>query len=212
MYAAFSEERRMQPFQRVHDIAVPIAAANVNTDQIIPARFLRKQRAEGFGHYLFHDMRFDAASEPPHEHADFPLNQPLFRDAKILVAGPNFGCGSSREMAVWAIADYGIRAVIAPGFADIFFNNCVRNGVLCVVLARDIVEKLLTLLASGPGTRIDIDLERQTVTAVHETYAFDVDAFNKKCLLQGIDGIDYTLRFSDKIAAFEARTKGDARP
>src|ERR1700761_4248198 len=126
----------MQPFSRVEAVALPIADSNVNTDQIIPARFLRKQRADGFGQYLFHDLRFD---EQDHERAEFALNRPAWRDAKIIVAGANFGCGSSREMAVWALPDYGLRPGLSTSFADIFFNNCVRNGVLCVVLPPEVV-------------------------------------------------------------------------
>jgi 3-isopropylmalate/(R)-2-methylmalate dehydratase small subunit len=192
----------MQPFLRVDAVALPIASSNVNTDQIIPARFLRKQRADGFGQYLFHDLRFD---DHEHERADFALNQPAYRDAQIIVAGPNFGCGSSREMAVWAIADYGIRAVIAASFGDIFFNNCVRNGVLCVVLPPDAVASLLVTLEDAPGAQLSIDLESQTVSSGDAAYRFDVDPFNRKCLLLGIDGIDYTLQFAERIAAFEAR-------
>ena len=193
----------MQPFLRVEAVALPIASSNVNTDQIIPARFLRKQRAEGFGQYLFHDLRFD---DHDNERADFALNQAAYRDAQIMVAGPNFGCGSSREMAVWAIADYGIRAVIAASFGDIFFNNCVRNGVLCLVLPPEVVAGLLAMLEDAPGTTLSIDLERQIVGTRDADSRFEVDPFNRKCLLLGIDGVDYTLQFADRIAAFEART------
>jgi 3-isopropylmalate/(R)-2-methylmalate dehydratase small subunit len=193
----------MQPFLRLDAVALPLPDANLNTDQIIPARYLRKQRADGFGQYLFHDLRFD---DDERERADFPLNRDAYRHAEAIVAGPNFGCGSSREMAVWAIADYGIRAVIASRFADIFFNNCVRNGVLCVVLPQDTVAALLTSLEKRPGTRLVVDLERQTVTdADGLVHSFEVDPFHRKCLLEGLDGIDYTLRFSDRIAEFEAR-------
>jgi len=193
----------MQPFVRLDAIALPMAASNVNTDQIIPARFLRKQRADGFAQYLFHDLRFDEADK---EIAGFALNQGPYRGAGIIVARKNFGCGSSREMAVWAIADYGIRAVIAPSFGDIFFNNCVRNGVLCVVLPEAAVEGMLVLLDAQPGATLSVDLERQVVHAGSaEDYAFDVDPFNRKCLLQGLDSVDYTLQFTDRIAEYEAR-------
>jgi 3-isopropylmalate/(R)-2-methylmalate dehydratase small subunit len=121
------------------------------------------------------------------------------------VAGANFGCGSSREMAVWALADYGIRAVISSSFADIFFNNCVRNGVLCVVLPHDVVASLLVALEDEPGMPLSIDLERQLVSTREASYHFEMDPFNRKCLLLGLDGIDYTLRFADRIAEFEAR-------
>jgi 3-isopropylmalate/(R)-2-methylmalate dehydratase small subunit len=193
----------MQPFVRLDAIALPMAASNINTDQIIPARFLRKQRADGFGQYLFHDLRFDESGA---EMAGFALNQAPYRAAGIIVARKNFGCGSSREMAVWAIADYGIRAVIAPSFGDIFFNNCVRNGLLCVVLAEAAVEGMLALLDAQPGAMFSVDLERQVVHAGSAgDYAFDVDPFNRKCLLQGLDSVDYTLQFADRIAEYEAR-------
>jgi 3-isopropylmalate/(R)-2-methylmalate dehydratase small subunit len=193
----------MLPFVRLDAIAVPLPQGNINTDLIIPARFLRKQRAEGFGQFLFNDLRFDEAGQ---EIAAFPLNHAPFRAAQMIVAGPNFGCGSSREMAVWALSDYGIRAIVAPSFGDIFFNNCVRNGLLCVVLDAHIVEDLLALLERAPGTTLTVDLAEQTVhSPTPASYPFAVDPFNKKCLLQGIDGVDYTLQFADQIAAFEAR-------
>jgi len=195
----------MLPFLRVDAVSVPLPQGNINTDLIIPARFLRKQRAEGFGEFLFNDLRFDEADQ---EISAFPLNQAAFRPAQIIVAGPNFGCGSSREMAVWALSDFGIRAIIAPSFGDIFFNNCVRNGLLCVVLEAPIVEDLLALLERAPGTTLTVDLDAQTVNSpTPASYPFAVDPFTKKCLLQGIDGVDYTLQFADQIAAFEARQK-----
>ncbi|WP_158902177.1 3-isopropylmalate dehydratase small subunit [Burkholderia sp. L27(2015)] len=196
----------MQPFLRLEAVALPLPASDVNTDQIIPARFLRKQRAGGFGQYLFHDVRFD---DHERERPEFVLNQTPYRGAKILVAGPNFGCGSSREMAVWALADYGVRALIASRFADIFYNNCFRNGVLPVVLPEEAVHALLELLRQTPGSMVQVDLESQQVTAgphhCRHRYRFEIDAFNKKCLLQGIDEIGYTLGFADQIAAYERR-------
>lgn len=193
----------MQAFVQLDAVALPIAASNVNTDQIIPARFLRKQRADGFGQYLFNDLRFD---ENGREISDFPLNQEAYRSPGAIVARKNFGCGSSREMAVWAIADFGVRAIVAPSFADIFFNNCVRNGILCVVLPEQDVEDILVQLEAKPGTKLHIDLEAQTLKVGEgSAYHFPTDPFNKKCLLQGIDSIDYTLRFADRIAEYEAR-------
>lgn len=193
----------MQAFVQLDAVALPITASNVNTDQIIPARFLRKQRADGFGQYLFNDLRFD---ENGQEIADFPLNQEAYRASGAIVARKNFGCGSSREMAVWAIADFGVRAIVAPSFADIFFNNCVRNGILCVVLPETDVEDILAKLEAQPGTQLHIDLQAQTLkVGGGRTYSFPTDPFNKKCLLQGIDSIDYTLRFADRIAEYEAR-------
>lgn len=200
----------MQTFVHLDAVAMPLPKANVNTDEVIPARFLRKQRADGFGAYLFHDLRFD---EQEREIADFPLNQPAYRAPGIIVARKNFGCGSSREMAVWAIADFGVRALVAPSFADIFFNNCVRNGVLCVVLPEAQVETLLAALQAHPGTQLKIDLAAQVLTAPDgQEYAFPVDAFHKKCLLQGIDSIDYTLRLADRIADYEARAASADAP
>jgi len=196
----------MEPFLRLEAVALPLPVSDVNTDQIIPARFLRKQRAGGFGQYLFHDIRFD---DDGRERPEFVLNQAPYRGAKIIVAGSNFGCGSSREMAVWALADYGVRALIASRFADIFYNNCFRNGVLPVVLPEAAVHALLALLQQAPGSTVQIDLEGQRVTAESEQdrhqYRFEIDAFNKKCLLQGIDEIGYTLGFADQIAAYERR-------
>ncbi|MFJ9533933.1 3-isopropylmalate dehydratase small subunit [Herbaspirillum sp. NPDC101396] len=193
----------MQAFIHLDAVALPVAASNVNTDQIIPARFLRKQRADGFGQYLFHDLRF---GEDGRELAEFPMNQDVYRAPGVIVARKNFGCGSSREMAVWAISDFGVRAIVAPSFADIFFNNCVRNGILCVVLPEQDVEDILALLEAQPGTRLQLDLEGQKLVVENGgQYSFPVDPFNKKCLLQGLDSIDYTLRFADRIAEYEAR-------
>ena len=193
----------MQAFIHLDAVALPVAASNVNTDQIIPARFLRKQRADGFGQYLFHDLRFD---EDGRELMQFAMNQEAYHAPGVIVARKNFGCGSSREMAVWAIADFGVRAVVAPSFADIFFNNCVRNGILCVVLPEQDVEDILALLEAQPGTRLQLDLDGQKLVVENGgQYSFSVDPFNKKCLLQGLDSIDYTLRFADRIAEYEAR-------
>lgn len=192
----------MQPFVHLRAPAMPLPVANINTDQVIPARFLRKQRADGFGQYLFHDLRYD---EQGREIAEFALNQAPYRQPGIIVSRKNFGCGSSREMAVWAIADAGVRALVAPSFADIFFNNCVRNGVLCVVLPESQVEAILSSLQASPGAALAIDLQEQVLTdAAGAGHPFPVDPFHKKCLLQGIDSIDYTLRLADRIAAYEA--------
>jgi len=151
---------------------------NIDTDQIIPARFLQKPRKGGFGQYLFHDLAEDPG---------FILNQPAYRDAQVLVAGKNFGCGSSRENAVWALFDYGFRVVIAPSFGDIFFNNCLKNGLLPIVLDTPL------------GEKVKVDLESQTVNGHH----FEIDPFAKHCLLNGIDELDYTLSLMKEITAFE---------
>jgi 3-isopropylmalate/(R)-2-methylmalate dehydratase small subunit len=192
----------MKPFVSMEGIAMPMPSADVNTDQIIPARFLRKQRADGFGQYLFNDLRFD---EEGSEQPDFVLNQPAYRHAQIIVAGDNFGCGSSREMAVWAIADYGFRALIAPSFADIFYNNCIRNGLLPISLPAAAVAALIEGVLINPARTIRIDLQAQLVSSGAERHPFDIDPFHKKCLIQGIDGLDYTLRLADRIAEYERR-------
>jgi 3-isopropylmalate/(R)-2-methylmalate dehydratase small subunit len=191
----------VEPFQHLDAVAAPIAMANVDTDQIIPARFLWRKRHEGFGHLLFHDLRFDdAGGEKP----DFVLNVPAYRAARTLVAERNFGCGSSREAAVWSLYDYGIRAVIAPSFGDIFFNNSFQNGLLPVVLPDERVAALRESLQEGPGAHIAIDLAAQTVTGPRgQRDTFAIDPFRKECLIAGTDDIAFTLRLGGEIAAFE---------
>jgi len=193
----------MEKFQKLDTIAVPMAAPNVDTDQIVPARFLRKPRNAGYGGFLFHDLRFDdAGAEKP----GFVLNQPAYRGARILVAEKNFGCGSSREHAVYALWDYGFRAVIAPSFGDIFFNNCFKNGLLPIVLPAAQVAALQAELAQQPGAHLTVDLDRQELTAPSgNVHGFEVDAFRKQCLLQGLDEIAFTLGHDADIAAFERR-------
>jgi 3-isopropylmalate/(R)-2-methylmalate dehydratase small subunit len=191
----------MEPFAPLDAVAVPIAQPNVDTDQIIPARFLQKLRRNGFGQYLFHDLRFlsDGSENPA-----FILNQQPYRAARILVAEQNFGCGSSRENAVWALADYGFRLLIAPSFGDIFFSNCLKNGLLPVMLPPDVVADLLASLEAETRQMIQADLVSQTVVfpdgARHE---FALDPFAKHCLLNGVDELDYTLSRMDEIIAFE---------
>jgi 3-isopropylmalate/(R)-2-methylmalate dehydratase small subunit len=180
----------MDAFRKLEAVAAPLARANVDTDQIIPARFLRKPRSAGMGNFLFHDVRADPA---------FVLNRPEYRDARILVAGANFGCGSSREMAVWALWDGGFRAAIAPSYGDIFYSNALKNGFLPVVLPPEAVDILLKTLESAPGARLTVDLEKQTVGP----YRFDIDAFSRHCLLEGIDELGYTLGQMDRIRDFE---------
>jgi 3-isopropylmalate/(R)-2-methylmalate dehydratase small subunit len=194
----------MQPFTRVTATAVPIDLPNVDTDRVIPARFLRKDRnVPEYASFLFHDVRFDAdGSERP----EFVLNQAPYRDAKIVVAAENFGCGSSREAAVWALAAYGIRSVIAPSLGDIFRQNCFKNGLLPVILDGDSVAALRWQLHAEPGSSITVDLEAQTVTAPDGArHRFDVDAFRKEMLLSGRDEIELTLGFDARILEFEAR-------
>ena len=194
----------MQPFTRLTGVAAPIDLPNIDTDRIIPARFLRKPRgAEGYTRFLFHDVRFDADGA---ENPDFVLNQVPFRDAKILVAAENFGCGSSREAAVWALDACGIRAVIAPSLGDIFHQNCYKNGLLPVILPRALVAALRRRLHEEPGAVVTVDLEAQTVTAPDGTrHRFDIDPFRKELLLTGRDEIGLTLASEARIREFEER-------
>ena len=193
----------MQPFTTVTAVAAPIDLPNIDTDRIIPARFLRKAKGPDYAGYLFHDVRFDADGN---EREDFVLNQAPFRQAKVLVAAENFGCGSSREAAVWTLEVYGIRAVIAPSLGDIFHENCYKNGLLPVILPADVVADLRAQLHARPGATITVDLDAQTVTAPDgAVHRFAVDAFRKAALLRGQDEIAMTLSHEASIAAFEAR-------
>jgi 3-isopropylmalate/(R)-2-methylmalate dehydratase small subunit len=193
----------MEPFRRIDAVAAPMGTPNVDTDQIIPARFLWRKRDDGWGHLLFNDLRFnDDGTEKP----QFVLNRPDYRVARILVADRNFGCGSSREHAVWSLYDYGFRAVIAPSFGDIFFNNSFQNGLLPIVQPIEAVEALRAALEQNPGAHIGVDLEAQTIVAPDgTTYGFDIDPFRKECMLAGTDEIRFTLGQDDKIAAFEKK-------
>ena len=184
----------LRPFTRLDAVAMPLARANVDTDQILPARYLQKPRSDNFGDYLFRDLRADAA---------FVLNQPAYKTAQIVVAGRNFGCGSSREHAVWALADGGFRAAIAPSFGDIFAGNALKNAFLPVALPGEVVEDLLRTLAGDPGMRIAVDLQAQEVLAAGRTHRFEIAPFPKRCLIEGLDEIAYTLGQMDKVAAFE---------
>jgi len=193
----------MEPFRKLTAVAAPLDMANVNTDQIIPARFLRKPRSAGYGNFLFNDIRQGADGAP---NPDFVLNRAPYTAARILVAGPNFGCGSSREGAVYALHDRGFRAVIAPGFGDIFFNNCAKNGVVAALLPEASVADLLRQLRATPGAEMTVDLEQDVVIAPDGTrHGFSLDAGRKTCLLEGLDDIRLTLRHDTEIAAFEQR-------
>jgi len=192
----------MQSFQNLDAVAAPIARPNVDTDQIVPARFLRKPRNLGFGDYLFRDLRLDKDGRE----RDCVLNKPGYRDAKILVAERNFGCGSSREAAVYALWDYGFRAVIAPSFGDIFFGNSFMNGLLLIVLPEADVAALIAALDAKPGAHMQVDLAGQKVTGADgKTYRFDIDAYRKRCLIEGLDELAFTLSQRDAIAAFEQK-------
>jgi 3-isopropylmalate/(R)-2-methylmalate dehydratase small subunit len=192
----------MEPFIRLEATAIPLSLPNVDTDQIIPARFLWRKRSDGWGQLLFHDLRFNDAGAPK---PDFVLNCDDYRGASILVADRNFGCGSSREHAVWALYDYGIRAVLAPSFGDIFFNNCFQNGLLPVEFSAERAAALRTMLMQSPGSQLVIDLEAQTVTAPDGTLdRFEIEPFRKECLLAGMDNISFTLSHREQIETFES--------
>ena len=192
----------MQAFVKLTGVAAPIDRVNIDTDQIIPAVYLKRIERSGYGQFLFSSWRFNEDGSP---NADFVLNDPNYQNPKILVAGRNFGCGSSREHAPWALDDFGIRCVIAPSFADIFFSNCFQNGLLPVVLPEEDVRRILDNLKENPGAQLTVDLEAQRVWTEDEEVAlsFDVDQFRKYCLLNGLDEIGLTLQHEDKIAAFE---------
>jgi len=190
----------MDKFTVLNGLVAPLDRANVDTDQIIPKEYLASIKRTGFGEGCFAAWRRDP---------EFVLNQPRYKGAQILLARKNFGCGSSREHAPWALRDFGFRAVIAPSFGDIFFTNCFKNGFLPIALAEQEVDKLFYDAASFPGFRLVIDLESQTVATSDDSksFRFEVDAFRKYCLLNGLDEIGLTLRHADKISAFEARRK-----
>ena len=193
----------MDKFSLLTATAAPLNVANVDTDKIIPARFLKTIKRTGLGKSLFADMRYNADGS---EKSDFVLNQPKYRHAEILVAGDNFGCGSSREHAPWALLDFGIRCVIAPSFADIFFNNCFKNGILPIALPEDVVAALMEDAALGTNARLTVDLEAQVVVRPDGSkIPFEVDAFRKHCLLNGLDDIGLTLEHTAAIDAYEAK-------
>ena len=199
----------MDKFENLSGVAAPMPMINVDTDMIIPKQFLKTIKRSGLGVNLFDEMRYDDDGK---EIPDFVLNQPAYRDAEILVAGDNFGCGSSREHAPWAIKDFGIRCVIAPSFADIFYNNCFKNGILPIALPQEQVDILMAEAQKGSNARIEVDLEAQTVTTSDGTkIAFEVDAFKKHCLLEGLDDIGLTMEKAAAIDTFAASASA-ARP
>jgi 3-isopropylmalate/(R)-2-methylmalate dehydratase small subunit len=194
----------MEPFTTLTAVAAPIDLPNIDTDRVIPARFLRKPReAPGYDRFLFHDVRFNPDGS---ERAEFVLNQPGFRGARILVTAANFGCGSSREAAVWALAANGIRCVVAPSLGDIFHQNCFKNGLLPVILPAEITERMRGQLHDTPGAMMTVDLEAQTVVGPDASpITFEIDPFRKHGLLTGLDELALTLTYEPAIAAFEAR-------
>ena len=207
----------MEKFTQLQGLAVPLDRANVDTDAIIPKQFLKSIKRTGFGPNLFDEWRYLDHGEPGMDNSgrplnpDFVLNQPRYQGAKVLLARENFGCGSSREHAPWALEDYGFRAIIAPSYADIFFNNCFKNGLLPIVFDAAIVDQLFQEAVATEGYQLNVDLPAQTVTAPSgQSFAFPVEEFRKYCLLNGLDDIGLTLRNVDKIKAYETRRKLEA--
>jgi 3-isopropylmalate/(R)-2-methylmalate dehydratase small subunit len=204
----------MEKFVREEGLVAPLDRANVDTDAIIPKQFLKSIKKTGFGPNLFDEWRYLDRGEPDADSSkrplnpDFVLNQPRYRGATVLVARENFGCGSSREHAPWALLQYGFQAVIAPSFADIFYNNSLKNGLLLIKLEPKIVDDLLRETQATPGYRLAVDLEQQTVTTPSgDSFAFDIDASRKHCIMNGLDDIGLTLAHADEIKAFEAKHK-----
>ena len=197
----------MDKFEKLSGIAAPMPLINIDTDMIIPKVFLKTIKRSGLGVNLFDEMRYD---DQGHENPDFVLNKPQYRNAEVLVAGDNFGCGSSREHAPWAIKDFGIRCVISTSFADIFFNNCFKNGILPIVLPQEQVDILMKDAEKGSNARIEVDLAAQTVTSSDgELFSFEVDSFKKHCLLNGLDDIGLTMEKASSIDEYEARVSSE---
>ena len=208
----------MEKFHTLTAVVAPIDRANVDTDAIIPKQFLKSIKRSGFGQYLFDEWRFLDHGEPGMDSSkrqpnpEFVLNQPRYRGAQILVARANFGCGSSREHAPWALQDYGFRVIIAPSFADIFFNNCFKIGLLPIVLDSKILDLIFVEVAMHPGYQLTVDLQNQSVrTPDHKLFEFEIDIFRKHCLLNGLDEIGLTLQHADKIKAFEDKRREQQR-
>ncbi|KEP68911.1 3-isopropylmalate dehydratase small subunit [Thioclava sp. BHET1] len=199
----------MEKFEKLTGVAAPMPLVNIDTDMIIPKNFLKTIKRSGLGVHAFAEMRYD---DNGNENPDFVLNKPQYREAQILVAGDNFGCGSSREHAPWALADFGIKVVISTSFADIFFNNCFKNGMLPIVLPQEQVDLLMKDSEKGSNARVTVDLEAQEITTSEgEVIKFDVDSFKKHCLLEGLDDIGLTLEKATAIDSFEAQAS-QARP
>ena len=194
----------MKPFNTLTAIAAPLNMINIDTDMIIPKQFLKTIKRTGLGAHLFDEMRFTLEGK---EIPEFVLNQAPYRKAEVLIAGENFGCGSSREHAPWAIMDFGIRCIIAPSYADIFYNNCFKNGILPIQLPKAVVDELAELAKSQPENPISVDLEKQEIRAWNKVYKFELDAFRKKCLLEGLDDIGLTMEKAPKINSYETKAK-----
>ena len=199
----------MDKFETFNGIAAPMPLVNIDTDMIIPKQFLKTIKRSGLGVHAFDEMRYD---DDGNEIPDFILNQSAYREASILIAGDNFGCGSSREHAPWALSDFGIKVVVSTSFADIFFNNCFKNGMLPIVLPKEKVDVLMKDAQKGANARVEVNLEDQTITASDgDVIKFDIDPFRKHCLLNGLDDIGLTLEKAASIDSFEAKA-GVARP
>lgn len=202
-------ETDMDKYETFTGIAAPMPLVNIDTDMIIPKQFLKTIKRSGLGVHAFDEMRYD---QDGGENPDFILNQDAYRSAEILVAGDNFGCGSSREHAPWALKDFGIKAIVSTSFADIFYNNCFKNGILPIVMPQEAVDALMADAEKGANARMTVDLEAQTVTSSDgETYAFELDSFRKHCLINGLDDIGLTMEKSASIAQFETQA-AQARP
>ena len=200
----------MQPFTTLTGLVVPLDRTNVNTDEITPARFLKTIKHTGFDYALFANWRY-LDKEAKVLNPDFVLNQPRYQGASILLTRDNFGCGSSREHAPWAIRDYGLRCLIAPSFADIFYNNCFNNGILPITFDESIVQELFSEVEATDGYTLHVDLSAQTVTTPNQrVLRFEIDEFRKQALLQGMDNVGWTLSHNDEIAAYESRRKQEA--
>ena len=192
----------MEPFVKIKGLVATLDRVNVDTDQIIPKQFLKRIERTGYGQFLFYDWRLNEDGSPK---PDFELNAPQFKGASILLTRDNFGCGSSREHAPWALLDYGFRSILAPSFADIFYNNCFKNGMLPVRLPQDQISELFEWVGANSGAQLTVDLESQTLSGDSMEYPFEVDPFRRDCLLKGLNDIDLTLKYEEQIREYESK-------
>jgi len=192
----------MEPFVKIKGLVATLDRVNVDTDQIIPKQFLKRIERTGYGQFLFYDWRLNEDGSP---NPDFELNAPQFKGASILLTRDNFGCGSSREHAPWALLDYGFHSILAPSFADIFYNNCFKNGMLPVQLPQDQISELFEWVGANPGAQLTVDLESQTLSGDSLEYPFEVDPFRRDCLLKGLNDIDLTLQYEEQIREYESK-------
>lgn len=192
----------MEPFVKIKGLVATLDRVNVDTDQIIPKQFLKRIERTGYGQFLFYDWRLNEDGSP---NPDFELNAPQFKGASILLTRDNFGCGSSREHAPWALLEYGFYSILAPSFADIFYNNCFKNGMLPVQLPQDQISELFEWVGANPGAQLTVDLESQTLSGDSLEYPFEVDPFRRDCLLNGLNDIDLTLQYEEQIREYESK-------